>query len=101
MDYQDAVTRWLEWKLRKEHEPLEWFAGIEHAVTCGLVADKTKVDFGTASQGYCETCYYEYPAIIYSTTCNCGQYKVKDADIMTDDGYGMADLLREIFEAAP
>jgi hypothetical protein len=58
--------------------------------------------FGKGSEGACETCYYEYPAVIFWAKCSCGLLnlgnKTTPLDIALDDKLGLATLLGELEE---
>ena len=53
-----------------------------------------KADFGTGSDGGCETCYSEYPAVIWNVKCECGLLNLggDPYDMTWRLGYGQSGM---------
>lgn len=92
-----------EWVLRTWNAP-----GVKiHQDRTGCKVSAVNVRFGTAYDGYCETCYHEYPAVIFDTTCTCppqvtgikNPFNLKDLDIHAPgNGFQLHDILGELQE---
>lgn len=101
-----------EWVLRTWNAP-----GVKiHQDRTGCKVSAVNVRFGTAYDGYCETCYHEYPAVIFDTTCTCppqvtgiknpskmrknpDTFNLKDLDIHAPgNGFQLHDILGELQE---
>lgn len=67
-----------------------------HLFDCPLV--KMSVDFGIANDGYCETCYHEYPAIILDVACKCKEVVIKSDIQLYGDAQGLPMILEGMYE---
>lgn len=107
----DALDLWLKFKLREIYgeENSGW---LLHQREFGCKVTFYDIHFGTASTGACETCYYEYEALIYSANCTCPEkvpskknpdkmvknrtrFSFVKHDIMMEP-IGLADIINEV-----
>lgn len=69
-----------------------------HIIECDSVEGEAR--FGTGSSGACDTCYLEYPAVLWWVSCSCGLLHLGSASSpleRTDmDGLSLGALLSEV-----
>jgi hypothetical protein len=111
MAADDALDLWLKFKIREIYgeENTGW---LIHQREFGCKVTFYDIHFGTGSTGVCETCYYEYEALIYSATCTCPdkvpqtknpqkmrknpqKFEFKNHDIEMEP-IGLADIINEV-----
>lgn len=77
MDVDELVAKWVRTKVT-----MHWggFDGSparaenyidQHEELQGCTVTVSNVRFGTGYTGGCETCYCEYPAVLYDVECDC------------------------------